>query len=255
MSSKYQLLTQYPSLVSVLSLLRSTQYSSLPEVDELLNIYSKICEDASNDESSGDGKKYPFIVFEGLDGCGKSHTSKLVANKLSASLKSTPPQSILLLREKFDAHDSLLRRAYYSLGNYIAAYDIKRVLYKQPVVMDRFWHSTAAYGMANELISNSGLKLPNEDDDIYFWPKDLLKPDLVIYLTVSEEIRLQRLSRRHKFTPEEDELKKNAKFRELLNKIYKNMKNPELVTVDNSEKNIHESSDDIVNMIKVSISW
>ncbi|KAI5705022.1 hypothetical protein M8J75_011194 [Diaphorina citri] len=153
------------------------------------------------------------------------------------------------LREKFDAHDSLLRRAYYSLGNYIAAQDIKQDLQKQPVVMDRFWHSTSAYGMANELVKNSDLKLPDEDDDIYSWPKDLMKPDLVIYLTVSEAIRLQRLSRRKNFTLEENELKKNAKFRELLTTIYRNMNNPELVFVDNSEKSVHESSNDIVELI------
>uniref|UniRef100_A0A8D8V2P0 UMP-CMP kinase 2, mitochondrial n=1 Tax=Cacopsylla melanoneura TaxID=428564 RepID=A0A8D8V2P0_9HEMI len=249
MSSKYQLFAQYPSLVSVLSILKSAQYSSLPEVEELLNIYSKISDDSKKIES-GDNRKHPLIVLEGLDGCGKSHTSKLVAQKLKASLKSTPPPSIVALREKFDSQDGVLRRAYYSLGNYIAAHDIRQILHKQPVVMDRFWHSTAAYGMANTIISNSDLKLPDPDDELYNWPEDLLKPDLIIYLTVSEQIRLQRLSRRKTFTEEEAELKKNAKFREIINNIFRNMKNPEIVVVDNSEKNVHESSDDIVKMAK-----
>lgn len=250
MTSKYQLFAQYPSLVSVLSILKSAQYATLPEVEELLNIYSNISDDTKQDTSAGDGRKFPFVVLEGLDGCGKSHTSKLVAQKLKAALKSTPPPAIMSLREKFDAHDPLLRRAYYSLGNYIAAYDIKQVLHKQPVVMDRFWHSTSTYGMANEIIKNDKLKPPDEDDDMYFWPKDLMKPDLVIYLTVSETIRLQRLSRRKNFTLEEDELKKNAKFREILNSIYKNMKNPDLLVIDNSERSVHQSSDDIVKIIK-----
>lgn len=251
MTSKYQVFAQYPSLVSVLSILKSAQYASLPEVEELLNIYSKI----GDDSSAGDDRKFPFVVIEGLDGCGKSHTSKLVAQKLNAALKCTPPPAILNLREKFDAHEPLLRRAYYSLGNYIAAHDIKQVLHKQPVILDRFWHSTSAYAMANEIIQDDKLKLPDEEDDIYFWPKDLIKPDLVIFLTVSESIRLQRLSKRKTFTDEEHELKKNAKYREIINSIFKKMKNPELLVVDNSERSVHQSSDDIVNIIKDLTIW
>lgn len=249
MTSKYHIFSQYPSVLSVLSVLKSAKYSALPEVEELLNIYSKV---EKNNEDSGqkDDRKHPLVVLEGLDGCGKSHTSKLVSQKLNASLRSTPPPSITSLRPKFDAHDSLLRRAYYALGNYVAADEIKQVLQKQPVVLDRFWHSTSAYGMANELIKNADLKLPDEDNDIYFWPRDLMKPDLVIFLTLSESVRLQRLSKRKSFTVEEDELKNNKQFRDLLNTIFKNFKKPELLFVDNSQKTVHESSDDIVNIIK-----
>lgn len=248
MANKYQLFAQYPSLISVLSVLKSTPYASFPEVQKLLEIYKNVSVEKTSDVETK--RKHPFIVLEGLDGCGKSHTSKLIAKKLNGILKSTPPQDIISLREKFDSHDSLLRRAYYSLGNYIAELEIKKILADQPVVLDRFWHSTSAYAMANEIIANPTLQLPDEGDEIYCWPKDLIQPDIVIFLTVAEEKRLQRLSKRKQFTIEENELKKNAKFREILGNIYKNMREPKVVIVDNTETSVDESANLIVNMIK-----
>lgn len=56
--------------------------------------------------------------------------------------------------------------------------------------------------------------LPSEGDEFYRWPHDLLKPDKVFFLHVSEEERLKRLSRRTTATDEEDQLKEDLKFRQ-----------------------------------------
>lgn len=82
-----------------------------------------------------------------------------------------------------------------------------------PEMKFRFWHSTAAYGIANE---SSMWDLPPADHRIYFWPQDLLQPTAVIYLKVSENVRHQRMQSRHEkvLTFEEDRLKKVALFRQ-----------------------------------------
>lgn len=76
----------------------------------------------------------------------------------------------------------------------------------------RYWHSTTAYGIANE---TSNQDMPEEGHWVYQWPCDLLTPDLVLFLSVSEEIRQERmLGRGGENTQEEKHLKKDRLFRE-----------------------------------------
>jgi len=84
--------------------------------------------------------------------------------------------------------------------------------------LHRFWHSTAAYAVANvmrscEYSSGDGQGAAKVD---LSWPSDLLKPNLVIFLTVSEKERVRRHQSRNDFTntPEEQILAKEAEFRD-----------------------------------------
>lgn len=58
------------------------------------------------------------------------------------------------------------------------------------------------------------IKLPKENDEIFNWPEDLLKPDIVLLLSVSERIRLKRISGRVNKTSQEKLLKDDKTFRE-----------------------------------------
>lgn len=79
---------------------------------------------------------------------------------------------------------------------------------------DRYWHSTAAYAIATET-SGEVQDLPPAQDEVYQWPEDLLKPDLVLLLTVDPEERVRRLQHRGlEKTKEEAELEANSSFRQ-----------------------------------------
>nr|CAD7573067.1 unnamed protein product [Timema californicum] len=146
----------------------------------------------------------------------KTTLSKKLSSKLNAKKMSTPPSCLLTLREKFDTHPIALRRAYYALGNYIAAAEIEYLCHHTPVVVDRFWHSTAAYTIASEV--GESMVLPPEGDPIYNWPIDLLRPDMVVFLSVGEYNRVARHTGRNTTnTPEERTLQDNSTFR---NKSY-----------------------------------
>ncbi|KAK9500239.1 hypothetical protein O3M35_001535 [Rhynocoris fuscipes] len=133
----------YKSLEQILDYLREPSVQC-DEVKELLSIYDK-----SKTRWTSDVHPVKlFLVFEGLDGSGKSTMTKLASKKLSCVQVVTPPDCIKHLRNYFDECEPKLRRAYYSLGNYIAAMEIRTILQTRPVVMDRFWHSTAAYAIA-----------------------------------------------------------------------------------------------------------
>ncbi|CAG2067603.1 unnamed protein product, partial [Timema podura] len=110
-------------------------YYNLSEVQELISIYENQIEKNKsklNLTASEDVKKHPFIVLEGLDGSGKTTLSKKLSSKLNAKKMSTPPSCLLTLREKFDTHPIALRRAYYALGNYIAAAEIEYLCHHTP---------------------------------------------------------------------------------------------------------------------------
>lgn len=67
---------------------------------------------------------------------GKTSTGKCLAENIGAQHWKTPPDSISHLRSLFDK-DVVLRTAYYSLGNYIAALEVQNIMKTMPVIMDR----------------------------------------------------------------------------------------------------------------------
>lgn len=78
----------------------------------------------------------------------------------------------------------------------------------------RYWHSTATYAIATE-VSGGPQYLPPAHHPVYQWPGDLLKPDLVLLLTVNSEERVRRLQGRGlEKTKEEAELEVNNVFRQ-----------------------------------------
>ena len=57
--------------------------------------------------------------------------------------------------------------------------------------------------------------MPPKKHWVYQWPSDLLKPNLVLFLTVTEQVRKQRLCNREgETTFEEQHLDKDKMFRE-----------------------------------------
>lgn len=152
--------------------------------------------------------------MEGLDGSGKSTVGLRLAKQIKGEFYTTPPKSVSHLRHIFD-NDKQLCGAYYSLGNYIAALEIYVIKQKKPVVMDRYWHSSSAYALPQAIqdFPEQYTMLP-AGDAFYCWPYDLMKPDIVLLLSASEDLRYKRLSKRKNLTVQEQLLNNSQKFRE-----------------------------------------
>ncbi|KAK2891838.1 UMP-CMP kinase 2, mitochondrial [Channa argus] len=177
---------------------------------------------------------FPVIVIEGLDATGKTTLTESLRDTLGAVLLRSPPQCLSPWRARFDQEPPLIRRAFYALGNYITAEQISQEGMKAPVIVDRFWHSTAAYAIATA-VSGSPCNLPAESSEVYHWPSDLLKPSLVVLLTLDPEERKRRLRNRGQGkTEEEQELDHNQLFRLRVEKAYQRIHGPACVTVDAS---------------------
>ncbi|XP_036604132.1 UMP-CMP kinase 2, mitochondrial [Trichosurus vulpecula] len=199
--------------------------SLIPEAQEVLNLVDK----CSKNVQKG---RFPVVVLEGLDATGKTTVARRVKKALNAVFLKSPPPCVTQWREIFDNEPTIIRRAYYSLGNYIVASEIAEASTQAPVVIDRYWHSTAAYAIATE-VSGFPHYLPPAHHPVYQWPEDLLKPDLVLLLTLCPEARIQRIQERGKLkTKEEIELEINKLFREKVEISYQRMENPRCHIVD-----------------------
>ena len=155
-------------------------------------------------------KKKPFfIVFEGVEGCGKSYQSKrLVANlrkkfiypvltREPGGTKSAELIRNLILKdyfnktekEKFDKYtDTLL---YLAARNEHVKNVIKPALKKKNIIIsDRFTDSTFAYQVYGKKVKKIFI------DNIHKFILKKIKPDITFILKVSTKISKQRLKKR-----------------------------------------------------------
>ena len=155
-------------------------------------------------------KKKPFfIVFEGVEGCGKSYQSKKLYNKLKninidtiltrepGGTKSSELIRNLILkdyftknnREKFDKYtDTLL---YLAARNEHIKNKIKPALIKKKVVIcDRFIDSTIAYQVHGKKVDINFI------NNIHRKILQDIKPNVVFVLKVSKNSSRKRLKKR-----------------------------------------------------------
>lgn len=237
----------YHSLEEVLQVFKSEEFSSVPEIQEVITLFSRCCD--SEKKVTPSSHRHPLIVVEGLDASGKTTVTRLLSKRLGGIKMSTPGPQFSALRPFFDQQPNHIRRAYYSLSNYAAAFEINKLLEKQPVVLDRFWHSTAAYALAGQV--DDVADLPATGDQIYQWPKDLKPyPDKVFFLQVTEAVRMERISRRQtEHTEEENRLAKEANFRKVINEAYRRMYDPQIVEID-STRPVKDVVNNIFDIVK-----
>ena len=207
-------------------------------------------------------KKKPFfIVFEGVEGCGKSFQSKKLLNNLKkkripALLTREPggTKSAELIRnlilkdyfnhdskEKFDKYtDTLL---YLAARNEHIKNKIDPALKKKSVVIcDRFTDSTLAYQVYGK---NVNIKFIN---NIHKFILGKIKPNLTFVLKVSTETSKKRLKKR-KTKNRYDNFAQNfySKAQNSFLKIAKNKKNYFVLNSSKNDSNLEKKIFKIVS--------
>jgi radical S-adenosyl methionine domain-containing protein 2 len=147
----------------------------------------------------------PIVAIEGLDGSGKSTVARALAARLGASVVKSPPSRTLHERAAADELPASERRDWYWRANREAMKDATDLVFQgTPVVMDRCFASTAAYGAA-ELGTVATLAEAR---------RDVPRPDLVFLLSIAEGERRRRLrGRGGSPTKEEGRLSHDGAFR------------------------------------------
>ena len=190
---------------------------------------------------------YPLILIEGLDGVGKSTQVQELSRILSAKVISTPQfiEDPLVpdkdLRIRMDSSPSAIRREYYRLSNFYTSETARQLINHSPVILDRYWCSTAAFSAMDET--------PPRWEVIGEWPAGLLIPDIVFLLVVDEENRNNRLSNRgENLTEEEIRIEQDYEHRQKVIEFYRCF---DPIEIDTSNKTIQEVSKEILSWLRI----
>ena len=207
-------------------------------------------------------KKKPFfIVFVGVEGCGKSFQSKklyknLIKRKINTILTREPggTKSSELIRnlilkdyftknkkEKFDKYtDTLL---YLAARNEHIKNKIKPALLKKKVVIcDRFTDSTLAYQVYGKKVE---IKFIN---NIHKKILDGVKPNIVFVLKVSKKVSKDRLKKRR--TKNRYDNFSQSFYTKAQNSFIKLAKNKKNYFILNSSSNNDELENKITKIVK-----
>ena len=199
-------------------------------------------------------KKPLFIVFEGVEGCGKSYQcKKLLANlkkkKFSTILTREPggTKSAELIRnlilkdyfnkfqkEKFDKYtDTLLYLA--ARNEHVKSKILPALNKKKIVICDRFIDSTLAYQVYGKKVNYNFI------NNIHKTILGNLKPDLIFVLKVSSKVAKKRLKKR-KTKNRYDNFSKSFydKAQKAFIKIAKNKKNYFILNSSNNDNTLEK---------------
>jgi dTMP kinase len=177
--------------------------------------------------------RYKLIVFEGIDGTGKTTLAKMLAKKIKAAYYKTPPKEIWSIRKSVDRSDPAVRLAFYKLGNAIGEQFFKNTLKTQHVVCDRYVYSTNAY---QSVASKRELNI-----------RANFAPDYVVYTKADWKKVVARLKEKKNPHPTE----KIPFLRQVLKKYPKYLPKKNLIEIDTTHENEHQSLARIRNAIQL----
>ncbi len=169
-----------------------------------------------------------FIVITGLDGSGISTIAKLLHERDPKSIKLHSISSVLSCREEIDSFIEESPWAHYLF--YIATLqrlsDVVSSYIRQGynVYMERYLIDTVVshrvYGLEVELVYKTNFY-------------NIIKPDLIFFLNVREEVRQERLSKRPKGKNKFDKKLDNELFRQRILKEFMRYRD-HFIMIDNN---------------------
>lgn len=200
-----EMFTTFHSFDSIMRVFQKPEYEELIEIKELMQVYKQKKDEHLSSTHVDAASLYPFIMIDGFQSSGKVTIGKRLHESFGASFITVPPSSMVQLRIAFDSLNFELRSAFYALVNYLVSYHVMALRSKSAVIVTRYWHSLTAYVVVeNEVYYNLS---PDEDNRIYAWPSDLLKPDVVYllnsasrysYISHSKSIKIANVYRKIK---------------------------------------------------------
>ena len=139
----------------------------------------------------------PVIVFEGLDGAGKSTLARAVGDRLDAVMLRTPGPEFSDFRARLDLlmddHPRARQLLYAATVALCSDQARLAVNHGRAVVIDRYLASTQVYaGLRGTPLS------------LLEFARDLVKPDLTVFVVCEDEVRRQRMAARGVFTAEDE---------------------------------------------------
>jgi thymidylate kinase len=139
---------------------------------------------------------YPFIVIEGIDGCGKTTAGKSLAGAIGAEFFQTPSGTWRKYRGIVENAHPILRFFYYLCATVCSSCELPGLLQDRPVVCDRYIYSTWCYHI---VYGCNFLRRVDLHSAPVIWP------DAVFFLYVNSAEREKRVSCRSNNTKKDME--------------------------------------------------
>jgi thymidylate kinase len=157
-----------------------------------------------------------LIVFEGLDGVGKSTVVQGVVNHLNAKLMRTPSPFLKEARRQCSALSPNAEEALFDLGNVMASEEMRQDE-SHAMVCDRYVISTEARRFATQHGDSPSLFGALSS---WTWPEHLFESTLCVHLCLQEDERKKRVRHRGEMTPDEERLEVDPRYRAALLMAY-----------------------------------
>jgi dTMP kinase len=202
-------------------------------------------------------KKNLFIVFEGIDGSGKSTQVKLLkesltndGHKIYNTFEPTDSPIGSLIRNIFNRRIQSDNRTIAAL--FVAdrldhlLNPINGILKKlnegYTVICDRYYFSSYAYH--SDDLSLNWLVEANSQS------KDLLKPDINLFIDIDPEISMERLNKDRSSLEIFENIEKLKKVKEKYYEAFNYLKDCENISIINGNQSIEKVNQDILKEIK-----
>lgn len=144
-----------------------------------LEEFKRICYETSISNIHYIERKGGFLVIECLNKTAADELAMRIAANTSATFIDHPTQRILPLMMRI-RKDRELILALETLSCYDAALQILDDISWNLFVMSRYWYYSATMAIAKSTLRMATVPKPNHK--IYSWPRDLLVPDVVLFL-------------------------------------------------------------------------
>lgn len=184
-----------------------------------------------------------LIVFEGLDGVGKSTIVSGVVDNFSAKHMRTPSPILKEIRSKCSEISIKAEEALFDFCNILAS---EQLLHDNSdlVICDRYIISTEARRIALKCTDSPNLysKLGK-----WSWHPNTYKPTICIHLCLEEYERQQRVRNRGEMTLDERKLNSNPRYRAALLTAYSELCD---ITIDLTGLNESQAISYVINCLE-----
>ncbi|HAS3129241.1 deoxynucleoside kinase [Vibrio parahaemolyticus] len=173
-----------------------------------------------------------FVVFEGLDACGKTTLSSLYAKEMNTIVHNAVVPEAHDLRKVIDSYESKESAfLFFLLNNLLKSNEVSKVLNDEDIILDRYVFSTLAY----QIIMLEEDIVKNIFDTLKIYKKILL-PEVIIFVKADIETINNRIETRGGTVQwYGDAVTQNNSVESAYHKVFKWFDIP-IVEVDTSEK-------------------